>query len=153
MFKDMKNSRGTMTDQKQQLCMQLISILDYSAYQNKNYMLHIVGACRNVQMTLDHGNGPCSGVNFAVLGVLVVAVQGDFETAAKLAEIGLEMQKAHPELEGVCIFLAYSYVLCWKKTLQTCLQPITMAMFRLRDLVTHFIPVGAYTAIMYACRI
>lgn len=123
MFKKSNYSLGKMTDQKHLLWMRLTGLLIYAAYQSKQPFLHVVSVCRNVHITLDHGIGTESGVNLASLGMMVVAIQGDFETGAKFAEMGLAMQKSHPAREGTCIYISYSFVLCWKLPLQALLKP------------------------------
>ncbi|CAJ1938999.1 unnamed protein product [Cylindrotheca closterium] len=123
MFKETDYSMDKMTDQKHLLWMRLIGLVNYSSYHSRKYLLYVVGICRCVQITLDHGIGPECGAIFASLGLLVVTFQGDFETAAKFAEMGLAMQKLHPAREGACVYMSYSFVLCWKRPLQALLKP------------------------------
>ncbi|CAJ1939019.1 unnamed protein product [Cylindrotheca closterium] len=123
--KTLCDSLGHLKDEKQQMRMRLIATLGYAAHRTKRSLLYLLSVCKNVQITLKCGIGKDSGVSFASLGLLVLAFQADFETAAKITEMGLAIQKAlGPGRKGACLYMSYAFSLSWKLPFQACLRPL-----------------------------
>jgi predicted ATPase len=104
--------------------MHLLARLCYACYNAENIFLTVLGFCKIVEMTLKYGVSDVCAPGFTGLGMMVVAVQQDFNTATTFAEMALAMQKAVPtSRKAETLYNAYTYCLPWTKPFQTCLLP------------------------------
>eukprot|EP00980_Cylindrotheca_fusiformis_P010936 scaffold2499_cov125-Cylindrotheca_fusiformis.AAC.27 len=118
-----------MADPKHKAAMLFLFRLLYASYLSKNDFLLIRSTTRMVKMTLKYGVSTMAGPAFATLGLLIIAVLGDFKTGSYLAECALLIQKALPSKYGEAntLFASYNFVLSWTKPLQSCYAPFQQA--------------------------
>ncbi|KAL3934179.1 MAG: hypothetical protein SGBAC_010045 [Bacillariaceae sp.] len=121
-----------MHDPKHQATMLLAQRMTIACYllpSTSNGMLLIQALARMVQITLKHGVGTLSGAAFATLGLLAVAVNGDFESASYFCEVALLLQQrtSSKYTSSITLFNAHASVLAWVIPLDDCLMPISQA--------------------------
>ena len=123
--KESYESSMRVADEKQKAIMILLGRLFYSSFLAKDKWISILSSCGMVQLTMKHGRCPMSGAAFATLGLLTVGVLGDFDSAAKLAETSLVVQKLTRSTyhAAVAVLSAYLFALAWKQPLQNCFSP------------------------------
>eukprot|EP00980_Cylindrotheca_fusiformis_P016430 scaffold4897_cov129-Cylindrotheca_fusiformis.AAC.7 len=122
--KDIYGKLGPMKDPKHRAAMLLLSRLCYACYNADNIFLNVVSTCKIVEMTLKYGVCDVSAPGFAGLGMMVLAVQQDYETSADFAHVGLAVQKAtRSSREAETIYVAHSFCLAWSRPLQQSLAP------------------------------
>lgn len=118
---------GPMNDKRHQAVMNLLSRLCYACY-SADIFLNVLGVCKTVEMTLKHGICDMSSVGFAGLGLLVVAVHQDFDTASNFARMALAIQSStRSSRRAETIYVAHCYSLPWTQPLQTCALPYAEA--------------------------
>eukprot|EP00980_Cylindrotheca_fusiformis_P025743 scaffold14558_cov137-Cylindrotheca_fusiformis.AAC.8 len=116
---------GHMKDPKRRVAMLLLSRVCYACYRTADFLLHILGTCKRVEMTLKYGVCDDSPIAFCGLGLMAVVVQQDYETAAFFAEVGLALEKAcRSSRESETQMIANCFCLAWSRPLQKCLAPV-----------------------------
>jgi len=117
---------GQMTYQKYKMCMQLFTVLCSSSYQTEETSILLLSTCKLVQMTLNHGIAPESGLGLSSLALMALHVDKDSETASRIAEMALAVQKhAGRTLEGATLMAVFTFSLSWRRPLQACLRPLS----------------------------
>jgi predicted ATPase len=124
--KDFYEAPKKMTDPRHQAIMNLLSRIKNTAYLGRNKFLLILSTTRMVNMTIDHGSHPFSGDAYSCLGILSVALLGNFEAASHLAETALLIQKAISSryTESSTLFTLNFAVLPWTNPVPTCLKQL-----------------------------
>ena len=122
--KDFHIAMKAMNHPVKKATMSFLSKLALACYFTKNDFLFILSITSMVRMTLDYGIDEVSGGAFATLGLLAVAVQGDFDAGSSFAKMGLSMARPNSYDEGNTLFNSYCLILPWKELLQSCSQPL-----------------------------
>jgi predicted ATPase len=118
-----------MTDFKHIATMRFLFRLLYASYLSKNDFLLIRSTTRMVKMTLKYGVSTMAGPAYATLGLLAVAVLGNFDAGSYFAETALLIQKTvrAKYAEAITLFSAYNFVLPWTQPLSSCFMPFSEA--------------------------
>jgi histidine kinase len=124
--KDFYTASHRMTDPKQRAAMLVLGRLFGASYLSEYKFTTILTSCRMVQMTRKNGVNQMSGVAFATLGLLTVAILGDIKTATQLAETALLVQELAGSkfLQTATVFSCYVFVLSRTQPLQSCFTPL-----------------------------
>ncbi|KAL3932910.1 MAG: hypothetical protein SGBAC_010631, partial [Bacillariaceae sp.] len=114
-----------MDDEKQKGIATLVSRMLTSAYLSGDIMLSILGTCKLVEISLDHGINEFSGKSLATLASATVVVQQDFNSATKFNEMALGLVQKHRRMHnGETIFNVYTHGHIWVKPVHSCLPAV-----------------------------
>jgi predicted ATPase len=124
--RDFYEAPKKMTDPRHQAIMNLLTRIKHAAYLGRNKFLLILATTRMVNMIIDHGIHPFSGDAYSTLGVLSVALLGNFEAASHFAETALLIQKAISSryTESSTLFALNFAVLPWTNPVPSCLKQL-----------------------------
>eukprot|EP00526_Cylindrotheca_closterium_P003990 CAMPEP_0113610910 /NCGR_PEP_ID=MMETSP0017_2-20120614/5277_1 /TAXON_ID=2856 /ORGANISM="Cylindrotheca closterium" /LENGTH=1151 /DNA_ID=CAMNT_0000519827 /DNA_START=806 /DNA_END=4261 /DNA_ORIENTATION=- /assembly_acc=CAM_ASM_000147 len=126
--KESYDTMGTIEDRKQKTIVHLLSRIVYLALTNQDFMLSQLATCKLIEMTLQHGIHEASAACLSSLGLLVVSINHNSETACLFAETALHLIERSKNLRnGETLMTAYSISLAWKKTLEECLPKLLLS--------------------------
>ncbi|CAJ1938980.1 unnamed protein product [Cylindrotheca closterium] len=98
----------------------ILERIRYSSYHTKEIFQMILGDCKSVHLTLQHGLCEHSGHSFAMIGFYTTVLFKDFEDAALFRELALSTQ-SHFGKPRACqtIFLSHFSSLAWTVPIQS----------------------------------
>mmetsp|Transcript_6116 Transcript_6116/g.14398 ORF Transcript_6116/g.14398 Transcript_6116/m.14398 type:complete len:1158 (+) Transcript_6116:126-3599(+) len=114
-----------MEDEKQKGIATLVSRMLISAYLSGDIMLSVLGTCKLVEISLDHGINEFSAKSLTTLGTATIVVQQDFKAATKFNEMALGLVRKHRRMRnGETMFNIYTYGHIWVKPVNRCLPAV-----------------------------
>ncbi|CAJ1970138.1 unnamed protein product [Cylindrotheca closterium] len=111
-----------MSDSRHEAIMKALHRFVTNCFLSKRKFLFVLGACRMITMTLDHGLSEYAGTAFTVLGQMTVRT--DPKTASYFGEIALLLQqRIRPRFsEANTVYFVVSFVFPWTKQLHHCMS-------------------------------
>lgn len=115
----------TLDDPKQKAIGNILAKIQTVCYfSNFNPFLLVLATTRLTQITVDVGLHDLSGFALSTLGILAVAIKGDFETASFLSETAELLQtRAESQYSEAYTIHANNNVLPWTRPLQSFVAP------------------------------
>ncbi|KAL3938434.1 MAG: hypothetical protein SGBAC_006652 [Bacillariaceae sp.] len=117
-----------MSDPKLRAVASITNYIKYAAFNAGNVILSMICVCKLTEMTLDHGLSEFSGISLISLGITVLLVQQDYDSAYKIMQIATDIQEAFgkPRTSEV-LYASNTFGWPWLRPLRECLEPMRMA--------------------------
>jgi PAS domain S-box-containing protein len=114
-----------MTDPEKLAAMRLFAVVTSSAYQAAPGYLPLL-VCRQVQLSVIHGNAPGSAFAYATYGLILSGALGDLEGGYRFGSLAIELQDRAPDptWRARVLHIAYVFTRPWKEHVRTTLGPL-----------------------------
>ncbi|MBW4601320.1 MAG: AAA family ATPase [Calothrix sp. FI2-JRJ7] len=135
-----------MQSQDMLAAMRILSSVASAAYISSSPLYSLI-IFKQVSISVQYGNAPCSAYAYATYGLILCAFGNDIEAGYRCGNAALKLLPQASEFKAKVINLVYSFVLVWKTHLQKNIQPLLEGYHN--GLETGDLEFGAYCAFNY----